>query len=81
MDVETISKEIKNYIRQNITASDVAIDASTPLDDAGIDSFSIVEIILFIEQQYGVVIPDEQLVPENFRTIEALSTTVMALMK
>ena len=81
MDVETISKEIKNYIRQNITAGDVDIDASTPLEDAGIDSFSIVEIILFIEQQYGVVIPDEQLVPDNFRNITALSTIVMALMK
>ena len=56
------------------------IDAATELQDAGIDSFSIVEIILFIERKYGVAIPDDKMVPENFRTLEALSQTVLGLM-
>ncbi|MEP7107065.1 MAG: phosphopantetheine-binding protein [Ferruginibacter sp.] len=80
MDAETIIKDIKKYIEQNITAEDVAIDAATDLQDAGIDSFSIVEIILFIERKYGVVIPDEKLVPENFRTLNSLSLTVLELL-
>ena len=56
------------------------IGATTELQDAGIDSFSIVEIILFIERKYGVAIPDDKMVPENFRTLEALSQTVLGLM-
>ena len=80
MDTETIIRDIKKYIEQNLLAEDVMIDATTELQDAGIDSFSIVEIILFIERKYGVAIPDDQLAPENFRTLEALSLTVLGLM-
>ena len=79
MDGETIIRDIKTYIQKNITAEEVMIDAATELQDAGIDSFSIVEIILFIERKYGVAIPDDKMVPENFRTLEALSQTVLGL--
>ena len=81
MDINSIIAEIKNYIEMNILASDVKIDANTNLQDAGIDSFSTVEIILFIERQYGVVITDDKLVPENFKTLNALAATVMELTK
>jgi acyl carrier protein len=80
MDAETITGDIKKYIEKNILAEDITLDADTQLQDAGIDSFSIVEIILFIERKYGVVIPDDKLVPENFRTLGALSLTVLELM-
>lgn len=81
MDTTTILQEIKKYIETNILAGDVKIDAYTNLKDAGIDSFSIVEIILFIERKFGVVITDDKLVPENFKTLSALASIVMELTK
>jgi acyl carrier protein len=80
MDQQHISEEIKKYIEKNILAASVKIDADTDLKAAGIDSFSIVEIILFIERKYGVSIPDDKLVPENFKTLGSLSNTVKGLM-
>lgn len=80
MDAETIITEIKKYIEKNILAESVQIDADTVLKQAGIDSFSTVEIILFIERKFGIAIPDEKLVPENFKTIRALAFTVAGLM-
>jgi len=81
MDANTITEEIKKFIETNILADDVKIDANSNLQQAGIDSFSIVEIILFIERKFGVVITDEKLVPENFRTLNALAATVQELIK
>jgi len=46
----------------------------------GIDSFSTVEIILFIERKFGVAIPDEKLIPDNFKTLNALAAIVLELM-
>lgn len=80
MDQQTIIKEIKQYIETNILSADISIGPDTVLSDTGIDSFSIVEIILFIERKYGVVIADDKLVPENFKTLRALSSTVMDLL-
>lgn len=80
MNAEVIIAEIKNYIEKNIMAEAVQIDANSNLKQAGIDSFSTVEIILFIERKFGVAIPDEKLIPDNFKTLEALSATVLELM-
>lgn len=79
MDEVIIVEDIKKYIQSHILASEVTLEADTVLQEAGVDSFSIVEIILFIERQYGVGIPDEKLLPENFRTLRALAATVQEL--
>lgn len=81
MDANIIIEDIKKYIENNILSADVKIDASTNLQQAGIDSFSTVEIILFIERQYGVMVPDDKLIPENFKTLNALSATVQELLQ
>jgi acyl carrier protein len=80
IDVGTISNELMKFVQANILAEDVVITPQTVLSDAGIDSYSIVEIILFIERKYGVVIPDELLIPENFRTISLLAATTQKLL-
>ena len=80
MDANIIIAEIKKYIENNILAAAVQIDADTNLKQVGIDSFSTVEIILFIERRFGVSIPDEKLLPDNFKTIQALASTVVELM-
>lgn len=80
MDENVIINEIKNYIEKNILAEGLQLNAATDLKQAGIDSFSTVEIILFIERKFGVSIPDEKLIPDNFKTLQALAATVLELM-
>ncbi|HMX78893.1 MAG TPA: phosphopantetheine-binding protein [Ferruginibacter sp.] len=80
MDEQRIINEIKQYVEKNILAPSVTIDADTDLKSAGIDSFSTVEILLFIERKYGTAIPDDKLIPENFRTLRTLASTVHGLM-
>jgi len=81
MDSKIITGDLKKYIEENILSADVKLEPHTNLQQAGIDSFSTVEIILFIERKYGVVIPDEKLNPDNFCTLNALSRTVMELLQ
>lgn len=80
MDPDIIIEELKKYIETNILSAEVRINADSNLQQAGIDSFSTVEIILFIERRFGVMIPDEKLVPENFRTLKALSLVVQEML-
>ena len=81
MNIVIIESDIITFLVNNIVAPNTVITATTVVRDIGIDSFSIVEIILFIERKYGVVIPDDKLVPENFRTIQALAVVVNSLLK
>jgi acyl carrier protein len=80
METSEIVAALKDYIAENILSPEVQIDEDTNLQNAGVDSFATVEIILFIERKFGVMIPDDKLVPENFQTLGALSKIVFELM-
>jgi acyl carrier protein len=49
-----------------------------PLISSGlIDSFSLVELALFIEEELGVSVPDPEMTVANFDTAELGAATVM----
>lgn len=51
----------------------------TLIDDNLIDSFDIVTIISEINEEYDVVIPAEEIIPENFNSAKALYALVQRL--
>ncbi|MCI9421708.1 acyl carrier protein [Lachnospiraceae bacterium WCA-9-b2] len=51
----------------------------TLVDDRIIDSFDIVTIISEINDEYDVVIPAEEIIPDNFNSAEALYELILRL--
>lgn len=73
MATETYESEIITFLTNNILAKGVVITPQTVLRETGIDSYSIVEIILFVERQYNYVMPDHLLKSENFATVATIA--------
>lgn len=65
-----IKGTIRAYIEENFLfgAEDVT-DETSLLDEGYIDSTSVLEIVGFFEEEFGISVQDEELVPENFGTI------------
>ena len=62
---------IKDIIIEQLGLEDAEISASTNLmKDLEADSLDAVEIIMAIEDEYGIEIPDEEV--ENFQTVSDL---------
>ncbi len=42
------------------------------IDDGILDSLDIVSLVAQIDEEFGVTLPAEEIIPENFNTAEAL---------
>lgn len=51
----------------------------TLIDDKVLDSFDIVSIISEINEEFDVVIPAEEIIPENFNSAKALFALITKL--
>lgn len=72
MDVETI---VKKFIEENFLykKGTKTLSGEDSLLDAGlIDSMGIFQLITFIETQFHVEVQDEDIVPENFETLNSI---------
>ena len=52
---------------------------TTLIDDKILDSFDIISVISEINEEFDVVIPAEEIIPENFNSAQALYDLVARL--
>jgi acyl carrier protein len=72
--VDDNKSRIRAFIEENFLFGEEDVSDDTSLLDQGlIDSTSILEIVGYLEEEFGVEVADEELVPDNFDSISALS--------
>ncbi|WP_027531407.1 phosphopantetheine-binding protein [Bradyrhizobium sp. WSM3983] len=69
-----ITKLVKGILAQNSLASDVT--PSTKLVDAGLTSMDMVNLMLGVEAEFDFTIPQTEITPENFQSVETLERMV-----
>jgi acyl carrier protein len=76
MDLTT---QIRDYIIENFLFGDaapLASDDMSLLDNGIIDSTGVMELVAFLEGDFGLSIQDEELVPENLDSVANLAAFV-----
>ena len=75
---EQLSLSITNFIRSElIYENDQDFDDHTDLIERGIvDSMSLVRLIGFIEEEYGIRVSDEEIVPEHFSSLRKITAFI-----
>jgi acyl carrier protein len=74
MSEQSYSESIKKFITENfLFGDDSQIKNDTPLFEKGIiDSTGVLELVSFIEENYKITILDDELVQDNFASINAI---------
>jgi acyl carrier protein len=73
---ERIVAVIARVLKQPHSSSDFGMDAY--LSDLGLDSIKVIELLLEIEGEFDLTLPDEFLVADTFRTAASLKAAVLA---
>ena len=71
-----VTEELLKFISENLVAQGVNVSQDTSFESLGLDSFSLIEIILFIERKFGIALPDKELNKENLYSVKTLATCV-----
>ncbi|MFY9521069.1 MAG: acyl carrier protein [Caldicoprobacterales bacterium] len=54
-------------------------NCETLIDDKILDSFDIITLVADINDEFGVAIPAEELIPENFNSVKSLYALIERL--
>ena len=74
----TVAAQIRKYIQDNLLYGNSApLGESDSLLEAGIiDSTGAMELVAFLEEEFGIRVDDRDLVPENLDSIAAMDAFV-----
>ena len=78
-DPKIISAQLCEFARTNFVADGAEFDERSPLAKAGIDSFALVELLLFCERVIGVRVPDSHLTGTNLTSMATLADCIAEL--
>ena len=78
---ESVTREVRLYILANFLTGDPEdslADDDLLLEGGIIDSGSVMSLVLFLEDLFRIRVEDDELVVENFATVERIASFVAA---
>ena len=72
-DLADLEQEIRTLIEGRILDGQVSLETTAPLDEAGVDSMAVIQILLLIEKRFGVWLPESDVTRENLKTVQSLA--------
>lgn len=76
---QIVEGKIRKYIADNILFSKNGYpysDDASFLENGIIDSMNVLELVVFVEDNFHITVDDQDVVPENFDSITRLATYV-----
>lgn len=70
---EDVINMLRSYLLAKVLAPGTVLEDDTPLAEVGIDSVTVIELSMRIEDRFGIEIPADQLLQENLRSMAALA--------
>ena len=77
--MEAIVDSIRDFITREIMHGSVQGDLDPELrllEEGVLDSLGLQQLITFLEQKYSITVDDDDLLPENFETVNAIAALI-----
>ena len=77
--MEEIVSVIREYIAQNILFSPDGFsypDEASLLEEGIVDSMNVLELVTFVEGEFGLKVSEKDIVPDNFDSVSSLAAYI-----
>ena len=81
MGIETSNADVVDVVRRILEARSIVqpVLPHADLREAGLTSLDMVSLVLSVESEFGIKIPEREITPTNFRSIATIETLVAGL--
>ncbi|HZG62485.1 MAG TPA: hypothetical protein VEY13_03095 [Rubrobacteraceae bacterium] len=76
VNTENVNAEIRGWLQENVTGSRDIPDDYALIENGVLTSLQTVELVMFLEDRFGITVEDEELDEENFGSIDAITNLV-----
>lgn len=76
VNTENVSAGIREWLQGNVTGSRDIPDDYALIENGVLTSLQTVELVMFLEDRFGITVEDEELDEENFGSIDAITNLV-----
>ena len=76
VDTENATTTIRGWLQENVTGSREVPDDYPLIENGVLTSLQTVELVMFMEDRFGITIEDEEFSEENFGSIRAIAELV-----
>lgn len=68
-----LEQQLVVLLRERLLETAAPLDGGTDLYTLGLDSMAIMQLLILVEEEYGVALPESALTRENFSTARQLA--------
>ncbi|MGB3632646.1 MAG: phosphopantetheine-binding protein [Rubrobacteraceae bacterium] len=76
VNTETATAEIKGWLQENVTGNREISDDEPLIENGVLTSLQTVELVMFMEDKFDIVVEDDELDEENFGTVNNIAALV-----
>ena len=73
---EQVVPEIRGWLRDNVTGGRDIPEDEPIIENGVLTSLQTVELVMFLEDRFGIMVEDEELDEENFGSVNAIAGLV-----
>jgi acyl carrier protein len=76
VNTENATAEVRGWLQENVTGSRELPEDYPLIENGVLTSLQTVELVMFLEDRFGITVEDEELDEENFGSINAIAELV-----
>ena len=75
---ESLEQQLVQLVSERLLETQPGFDVDSNLYDSGLDSMAIMQLLILLEEEYGVAVPESELTRQNFSTVRSVARLVRA---
>lgn len=73
-----MEQQLVQLVSERLLETQPGFNVDSNLYDSGLDSMAIMQLLILLEEEYGVAVPESELTRQNFSTVRSVARLVRA---